>query len=88
MRVYRHPQFDKHFKIRVKNNQKLSDVFNTRLELCATNPQNPLLKDHALIGEKKDLRAFSITGDIRVVFKKISDDEIVLVDIGSHNQVY
>jgi len=36
----------------------------------------------------KGFYAFSITGDIRVIYQKISDEEIILVDIGSHNQVY
>ncbi|MDO8609629.1 MAG: type II toxin-antitoxin system mRNA interferase toxin, RelE/StbE family [bacterium] len=49
--------------------------------------QNPLLKDHKLIGSLNGLRAFSITGDVRVVYR-IEGDILELYDIGSHNQVY
>lgn len=51
------------------------------------NPKNSSLKDHALIGKKAGYRSFSITGNIRVVYK-IVEDGIVLYDIGTHNQVY
>ncbi|MBI3486516.1 type II toxin-antitoxin system YafQ family toxin [Candidatus Daviesbacteria bacterium] len=47
----------------------------------------PTLKDHKLIGKKFGFRAFSVTGDIRVVYKLINSD-VWLYDIGSHNQVY
>jgi len=47
-----------------------------------------LLQDHRLSGAKKDLRAFSITGDIHIVYLPISDIEVIFMDIGSHNQVY
>lgn len=51
------------------------------------DPSNPLLEDHRLTGDKKEYRAFSITGDYRVVYKKF-DDTVVLYDVGTHNQVY
>jgi len=47
-----------------------------------------LLKDHPLTGKKQGLRAFSITGDVRIVYHFVSDDFVEFLDIGSHNQVY
>lgn len=47
-----------------------------------------LLKIHELKGDLDGYFAFSVTGDIRAIFQKISEEEIILVDIGSHNQVY
>lgn len=52
------------------------------------NPNHPLLHDHLLRGTKKGLRAFSVAGDIRVVYRRPNTDTIELLDIGSHNQVY
>ena len=43
--------------------------------------------DHKLIGSLEGFRSFSITGDIRVVYRK-DGAEIELYDIGTHNQVY
>ncbi len=58
-----------------------------RLKIFQSNPQNPILRDHALTGTKIGKRAFSITGDYRVVYGKNSE-AIVFYDIGTHNQVY
>jgi len=80
--------FDKNFKKRVSSNKKLVIQFQERLQIFINQSNHRLLKTHELTGPKKGLSAFSITGDIRVVFRKISETEVVLVDIGSHNQVY
>lgn len=88
MNIKRHPDFKKHYKQRIAGNSKLVKKTTERLQIFQYNPTNPLLKDHALIGKKIGLRAFSVTGDIRIVYKKTSDIEVLLLDIGSHNQVY
>ncbi|KKS84974.1 MAG: hypothetical protein UV59_C0012G0067 [Candidatus Gottesmanbacteria bacterium GW2011_GWA1_43_11] len=80
--------FRKVFKKRIAGNEKLIRKFNLRLELFQQNPQHPLLHDHPLTGTKKGQRAFSITGDMRVVYQQVSEDVILLLDIGTHNQVY
>jgi len=45
------------------------------------------LNDHSLIGQNKGVRSFSITADIRVIYRE-SDKYYEFLDIGSHNQVY
>lgn len=51
------------------------------------NPKNPVLHDHRLAGKMKTLRAFSVTGDIRMVYQ-LEGESLYLYDVGSHNQVY
>ena len=46
-----------------------------------------ILSNKPLTGQKRALRAFGITGDIRVVYR-IEGNTIYLYDIGTHNQVY
>ena len=87
MKIKYHKEFLKNYKKRIKPQPKLSSQFIKQLNKFINNPKDPSLKDHKLIGKKKSFRAFSITGDIRVVYT-INDDEIWLYDIGSHNQVY
>jgi len=82
-----HKEFLKNYKKRIKPYPKLSSQFSKQLNRFITNPKDANLRDHKLIGKKKSFRAFSITGDIRVVYL-IIDNEIWLYDIGSHNQVY
>lgn len=87
MIVARHRIFLKNFKKRIIPYSNLVLKFEERLSLFLADPGSPVLKDHALVGEKSGYRAFSVTGDIRVVYK-IEGDTLRLYDIGSHNQVY
>lgn len=79
--------FRKHFAKRIANSPSLRKKFDARLILFFDNSSNPLLNDHPLKGDQSGRRAFSVTGDVRVVYRK-TDDTITFLDIGSHNQVY
>lgn len=87
MKTLYHKNFLKNYRKRIDPNKKLSSQFETRFDQFLKDPKNPVLKDHQLKGEKKEYRAFSITGDVRVVYKKF-DDSVLFYDIGTHNQVY
>ena len=53
------------------------------------NRTNPVLRDHALKGKMKDLRAFSAGHDLRVIYREEGGFiTIILLDAGTHNQVY
>lgn len=67
---------------------KIQRQFENRLEIFIKNPQNPLLKIHPLKGNLIGFRAFSVTGDYRVVYRILSEHSIKLTNIGTHNQVY
>ena len=81
-------RFLKNFNKRIKPNKKLSNKFDKRVTLFINNPHHPLLRTHQLTGTKQNLHAFSITGDIRVIYQLISPSDAIFIDIGSHNQVY
>ena len=87
MSIKYYKDFQKHFKERILPNKNLYQRFNEKIELFIEFPNDPILKNHKLIGKKSQFRAFSITGDIRVVYYK-GEDFIYLIDVGSHNQVY
>lgn len=87
MKILYHKNFIKNYRKRIDPSKKLSSQFKARFDQFLKDPKNPALKDHKLVGKKKGYRAFCITGDIRVVYKRL-DNSIVLTDIGSHNQVY
>ena len=88
MKIQTKKKFDKHFSKRIKTHSKLHSQFIKRLTLYTKNKKHPFLKDHQLTGTKKHLRAFSITGDYRVLYWPINQNHIILIDIGTHNQVY
>ena len=87
MQILQHRKFLKNYRKRIAPNQKLAKEFERRLKLFLENPKHPLLKNHRLVGRKSQYWSFSITGDIRVVYRIVGND-IWLYDIGSHNQVY
>ena len=88
MKIELHPDFKKSYKKRISNNPKLVLKAAQRINLFQENSDDPILRDHQLKGSKNNLRAFSITGDIRIVYLEISEEHIILLDIGTHNQVY
>lgn len=87
MEIKYHKEFSKNYQKRISSDPKLVSKFQTKLKQLIDNPTNPTLKDHNLVGRLSSYRAFSLTGDIRVVYK-ILGNELWLYDIGTHAQVY
>lgn len=79
--------FIKIFKKRLAGKVSVQKRFEERLRLFSADPTIPILKDHQLSGKLKGFRAFSLTGDIRVVYY-LYNNIAYFVDIGTHNQVY
>ena len=85
--VKRSQTFEKHFKKRILPHDKIVRQFEKRLRLFMTNDRGYPLNDHPLTGKLVGKRAFSIAGDIRVIYVELAD-AYVFIDIGTHNQVY
>lgn len=85
--VKRNQTFEKHFKKRVLPNSKILTQFEERLKLFMNNERGYPLNDHPLTGKLIGKRAFSIAGDIRVIYIEL-EDAYVFIDIGTHSQVY
>lgn len=83
-----HPRFKKSYKTRVAPFPSLSTKTKNRIRLFQTNVKNPILNNHQLKGSKQGDHAFSITGDVRIVYRKLSAESVLFLDIGTHNQVY
>lgn len=80
--------FLKAYTKRIRDNDKLDRQYTRRVDLYKTNPANPVLNDHPLKGNKFGLRAFSVTGDVRIIYRRNSENEVEFLDIGTHAQVY
>jgi mRNA-degrading endonuclease YafQ of YafQ-DinJ toxin-antitoxin module len=59
-----------------------------KLDLFSEDPFHPQLKTHKLSGKLKMLWSFSIGYDLRVVFEFVTNNKVILEDIGTHNEVY
>jgi len=72
---------DQHRDLRTKLSATLRD-----LEI---DPFQPHLRYHHLTGKLKGIQAVSITHSYRITLTvMITDKEIILLDIGSHDEVY
>jgi len=80
--------FEKSYRQRIRILPAVRNEFFYALELFAEDPFHPALRTHPLTGPLEGLWAFSCTSDIRVIFQFIRKTEVLLVDIGSHEEVY
>jgi len=87
MKVEAKKKFIRIFEKRFRSDKVLQKKFKERTAMFEANPSNPFLHDHKLTGEKEGFRAFSITGDIRVIYV-VEKDIAYFLDIGTHNQIY
>lgn len=85
--IIRSRRFEKNFRSRISPKPKVKKQFAARLELFKEGVRDYPLDDHPLVGKMKGLRAFSIGGDLRVVYRE-TEEYYESLDIGSHNQVY
>lgn len=79
-------------KITKKNPQLKNRIFNV-LRLLGDDPFTPSLKSHKLGGDLAGLWSCSVASDCRIIFNFSEDEEllemvILLVDVGSHDDVY
>ena len=82
-------QFSRNFeKQLVKQDQKIRLAFNKRLSMFIVDPDNPVLRNHALKGKFKGFKSINITGDVRAIYKEVGDEIILFALIGTHSQLY
>jgi len=81
--------FKKAFHKRIKASD-IEQEFWKKLELFINDPFDPKLKTHKLSGKLKDLWSFSVDYNLRVVFYFTKDKpkKAVLIEIGTHDEVY
>ena len=85
--------FKRSFKKIVRKSPQLKDRVTEVLILLADDPFTPSLKSHRLGGRLAGLWSCSVAYDCRVIFSLSEDEEILeifilLVNIGSHDEVY
>ncbi len=85
--------FKRSFKKVTKRNSQLKDQIVETLIRLTDDPFTPALKSHKLSGNLDSFWSCSVAYDCRIVFKFSEDEQlfemtIVLIDIGSHDEVY
>ena len=73
----------------LKKHPELREHFTQVVDGLIADPFNPRLKYHQLSGKLQGIQAVSISDSYRLVLTVIiSGQEIILLDIGSHDEVY
>ena len=88
-----HNSIRRAFRRRTRKNPGLQDDILEVIAKLARNPFEPSLKTHKLKGQLEGLWACWVEYDCRIIFlfepdPKGSEDMIVLVDVGTHDEVY
>ena len=73
----------------LKKHKDLIPRYKKVLKLLEINPHHPSLRLHKLKGKFKDKYSVSITMSYRIILTfAVFENEIVLIDIGHHYEVY
>ena len=73
----------------LKKHKDVYPQYKKTIELLQNNPHHPSLRLHKLQGKMKQFNSVSINMKYRIVIDFIIiDDVIILVDLGSHDEVY
>jgi len=88
MKVTFSSSFKKAYKKRIRFDPEKQLKILEALSLFINDPYHPKLRTHKLTGQLNELWSFSIEYDLRVIFYFINDNEVILEDIGNHDEVY
>ena len=82
-------EFTRAAKRFLRKHRDLEPRFYETLEQLQINPFEPSLRLHNLSGSLQGMQAVSITYTYRIVLcVEITDKEVILHNIGSHDEVY
>jgi mRNA-degrading endonuclease YafQ of YafQ-DinJ toxin-antitoxin module len=88
-RVFRTPAFLRALRLYLRRHPAMGEQVEAVVEQLRTDPFAPALRLHPLHGRLQGEHAVRITqGDRIVLTLLISEREIVLLDIGSHDELY
>ncbi|MEJ5173469.1 MAG: type II toxin-antitoxin system YafQ family toxin [Hydrogenothermaceae bacterium] len=81
--------YSKREKRFLEKHPDLIETYKKILRLLELNPFHPSLRLHKLKGKFKDKYSVSITMSYRIILTfTIVEKEIVLIDIGHHDEIY
>ena len=83
-------RFKKIYKKWIHQHPELKVQFTKKIIQFEEDPFHPALKTHTLSGVLKGLWSFRITYEHRLVFDFVDErrTHVLLIDIGSHEEVY
>lgn len=81
--------YHKNFQKKVAKLQKGKLIsLKEKLIIFKNNPFDERLNNHPLHGKFADCRSINITGDLRLIYKKLDDSNFLFIDLGTHSNLY
>ncbi len=71
-----------------KLSREQKEQFYERLNIFSKDPFQPILNNHQLHGELKNMRSINITGDIRAIYEQVEKNRVLFIMIASHSKLY
>ena len=79
----------RHAKKFLRRHPEICTQYQNILEMLEINPHHPSLRLHGLTGRLSELSSVSINMSYRIVIDMvIKEEEIILINVGNHDQVY
>ena len=87
------PSFKRSLKRLTRKNPQLKEKVSEILDILRADPFTPSLKSHKLTGQLDGWWSCSVSYDCRIIFgfeqdSETGEERILLIDIGSHDEVY
>lgn len=80
--------YSNRFKKKLKKlDKKIIKAFKNKFIIFQENEYSSVLNNHPLKAEYADCKSINITGDYRLVYKRI-DNLYILIDIDTHSELY
>ncbi|APG25700.1 type II toxin-antitoxin system RelE/ParE family toxin [Syntrophotalea acetylenica] len=88
-RILYTPSYNKRASRFLKRHPDLLPQYEKTLKLLELNPYHPSLRLHRLKGPLSELHSVSINIGYRITLELVIQDQcIILLDVGSHDEVY
>ena len=85
MKIIFHKNFEKQYKKLSRNTQIKMHEINILFE---KDRYNPILNNHALREKYSGYRSINLTGNTRIIYKMLDDNNVLFVLIGTHSKLY
>ena len=87
--IQRTDKYIKRLEKFLKKHRDLSEQYKKSIMILAHDPHHPSLRLHKLKGKLQEFYSVSINMEYRIIIDfVIVEDTIILIDIGSHDEVY
>lgn len=88
MKIIWNSNFESKLQKYIKKHPEIAELIKEKLKLFQIDPFDPGLRNHKLSGKLKDLKAIVIGYDCRIIYYLLETDKALLVNIGTHDEVY